>query len=461
MTKRVQRFGLTAAAMSVLTGLQRELIINTDDWSIHVQDGVTAGGKKISTDAANALAYQPKNVELTAIAGLATTGLVTRTAANTYIPRTITGTAAEITVTNGDGVAANPTLSLPAALTFTGKTTTGGSFVTPSITTPTFVTSMKLPFSVDHGGRITLVTGVPYMLSDQTAKTTVFFTPARHNRMIGYNGSDIVAQAFAEVSLALNATDNTANNIYDIWFDMIAGVLGTGPAWTTATAGAGARGTGAGTTEFELFNGIYTNKNAITLRAGGASLGSKPLRTCVLVGSIFMTANGQTGAAFKPAAAGGGNNTIIGIANVLNRVPVGAESRDSTASWVYATNTWRVANAGGTGSGLNNRISWLDPLGQITAKAIYADNVVAAATSGQPQIGVAFNVTTGAPAGRLGGIFNGNASAFAADMVAMDHLINLGFNFAQAMEVSASGSNQFNGVTNAVQVQGLRLELEM
>lgn len=41
---------------------------------------------------------------------------------------TIVGTANEITVTNGDGSAGNPTLSLPAALTFTGKTVTGGTF---------------------------------------------------------------------------------------------------------------------------------------------------------------------------------------------------------------------------------------------------------------------------------------------------------------------------------------------
>jgi hypothetical protein len=44
------------------------------------------------------------------------------------IARTITGTANEITVVNGDGVSGNPTLSLPAALTFTSKTVTGGTF---------------------------------------------------------------------------------------------------------------------------------------------------------------------------------------------------------------------------------------------------------------------------------------------------------------------------------------------
>lgn len=66
--------------------------------------------------------------DLAAVEGLATTGIATRTATDTWTTRTMTGTAAEITVTNGDGVSGNPTFSLPAALTFTGKTVTGGTF---------------------------------------------------------------------------------------------------------------------------------------------------------------------------------------------------------------------------------------------------------------------------------------------------------------------------------------------
>ena len=46
---------------------------------------------------------------------------------------TVTGTANEITVTG----TTTTTLSLPSALTFTGKTVTGGTFASPSLTTPT------------------------------------------------------------------------------------------------------------------------------------------------------------------------------------------------------------------------------------------------------------------------------------------------------------------------------------
>jgi hypothetical protein len=48
-------------------------------------------------------------------------GVVVRTAAGTTTNRTITGTANEISATNGDGVSGNPTLSLPSSLVLTSK----------------------------------------------------------------------------------------------------------------------------------------------------------------------------------------------------------------------------------------------------------------------------------------------------------------------------------------------------
>lgn len=72
--------------------------------------------------------------DLSAVEGLSSTGIATRTATDTWTTRTITGTANEITITNGDGVSGAPILSLPAALTFTGKTVTNGTYSGPVIT---------------------------------------------------------------------------------------------------------------------------------------------------------------------------------------------------------------------------------------------------------------------------------------------------------------------------------------
>jgi hypothetical protein len=86
--------------------------------------------------------------DLAALEGLGSTGIAVRTAADTWAQRTITGTANEITATNGDGVSGNPTLSLPTALTFTGKTITGGTFAGPTVsgsfTAPNLVTNAAL-----------------------------------------------------------------------------------------------------------------------------------------------------------------------------------------------------------------------------------------------------------------------------------------------------------------------------
>lgn len=68
-----------------------------------------------------------------AINGISADGIVTRTAAGTAAARTITGTTGKITVTNGDGVAGDPTITVGAhiaQLTEADQVITGGARVT-------------------------------------------------------------------------------------------------------------------------------------------------------------------------------------------------------------------------------------------------------------------------------------------------------------------------------------------
>ncbi|MER9950208.1 collagen-like protein [Mesorhizobium sp. M0047] len=97
----------------------------TDTTITRVSAGVIAvEGNTVLTAATG----QPLDSTLTALAAYNTNGILTQTAADTFVGRTLTGTAAELTVTNGNGVSGNPTISLPSTLTFTGKTVTGGTF---------------------------------------------------------------------------------------------------------------------------------------------------------------------------------------------------------------------------------------------------------------------------------------------------------------------------------------------
>lgn len=70
--------------------------------------------------------YQASDADLSALAALATTGILARTGSATYSLRTLTAPAAGITVTNGSGVSGNPTLVLANDLAgVEGLATTG------------------------------------------------------------------------------------------------------------------------------------------------------------------------------------------------------------------------------------------------------------------------------------------------------------------------------------------------
>ena len=104
----------------------RTPLAHTQAWSTITSTPTTRSGYGI-TDA------QPLNAGLTALAGLSTTGLFARTGAGTSATRTITGTANQITVTNGDGVAGNPTLSLPQDIATTSSPTFAGATINGNV----------------------------------------------------------------------------------------------------------------------------------------------------------------------------------------------------------------------------------------------------------------------------------------------------------------------------------------
>lgn len=110
--------------------------------------GLTKTGNTLNVGAGTGITINPDDVALTgqalAFHNLAVNGLVARTAADTIVARTLTGVTNRTTVTNGDGVAGNPTVDI--ASTYVGQTslTTLGT-----VTTGTWNAS---PITYAYGG---------------------------------------------------------------------------------------------------------------------------------------------------------------------------------------------------------------------------------------------------------------------------------------------------------------------
>lgn len=86
----------------------------------------TCNGTTCSLDTA----YQPLDSTLTSFAAYNTNGILTQTAADTFTGRTINGTTNRLDVTNGNGVAGNPTLDISSTYVGQASITTLGTITT-------------------------------------------------------------------------------------------------------------------------------------------------------------------------------------------------------------------------------------------------------------------------------------------------------------------------------------------
>jgi hypothetical protein len=300
--------------------------------------------------------------DLAALEGLASTGFATRTAADTWAQRTLTAPAAGLTITNPAGVAGDPTFALAndlAALEALSGTNTiyyrSGVDTWSPVAIGSNITFTGGTLSASGGagssapapqGRATLTSGVAVTTSDVTGATNVYFTPSGGNQVPIYNGTSFVSTTFAELTLALDSTAAHAGYQqsgfnFDLFVINDAGTvrLGTGPSWAAgAVAGSDtARGTGAGSTELQLLNGFWTNKNTITIRFGSASGNtvSVAANQATYVGTIRTTADGVT------------EDSLLKrfVYNAYNQSRRQLLRQEPTASWTWSTASYHQANA--------------------------------------------------------------------------------------------------------------------
>lgn len=170
-------------------------------------------------------------------------------------------------------------------------------------------------------GRLTLESGVPVSSTDQTSKTTVYFTPFNGNCVSLYDGTRWKQYQFSELSLALGTLTSDKN--YDVFLYDNAGTLTLilGPAWSSDTA----RGTGAGTTELETYAGVLVNK--VSIASGPAARAGRYLGT-IRTASTTVTED---------------SDTKRFVWNCYNRVSRGLYNSDSNAH-TYDSGTVREWN---------------------------------------------------------------------------------------------------------------------
>jgi hypothetical protein len=269
-------------------------------------------------------------------------------------------------------------------------------------------------------GYLTPTSGTPVISSDVSAGTSVYYTPFVGNLCPIYNGSVFLPFTFTEKTLTL-AAQHVADTHYDVFAFLDSGVvtIGTGPAWSTNTAGSGARGTGPGTTQLTRVTGLWTNAVSMTARNGSTTYTVAANQGTYLGTILIDGTNGQI-----TCHTSAGQTRRFAIWNAFNRQPITLRVVDSTASWSYTTNTIRQSN-GATG----NVAKALCGLAEESIAAEFSQAIELEAsdanTTADSHIGIGVNSTTtmSGRRGRLKAVFNITSAPKILASISAGHIV--------------------------------------
>lgn len=264
------------------------------------------------------------------LAGLADpggNGMLARTSAGVTTARTITGTANEVAVTNGDGVSGNPTLALPSTVVLSSKT-------------------VRVPNSTTLPG--TCVVGEIYMDTDATSGSRWYLCEAT-NSWVVQGGS-----ATALTAAATSGGDNTVmRSVGDSRAMEGTGCTISDTHQLTCTGGTASLGTTAGITQ--LYEAAANGSNYLSIEAPDAITDTQRLKVPATANTVDQTLR-------FPAPSGGisqaswsnplWRNTGTSLPGTCT-VGESFQKTDATATaqWYLctATNTWTAQGAAGGG----------------------------------------------------------------------------------------------------------------
>jgi hypothetical protein len=261
----------------------------------------------------------------------------------------------------------------------------------------------------EFNARLTLETGVAISTTNQTAKTTLYLTPYRGNKIALYNGVKwMLYEINADVSLSLSGF--TANKNSDIWIYDNGGTLTLERTeWTSNTARA---------TALTLQDGVYVKSGATTRRYVGT------IRTTATTGQCEDSLQNRF------------------VWNYYNRIRRPSQIRDTTG-WTYATAVWRQSRGSTT-----NQINFVVGIVEDTFHCIGVFDCLAG-SGGWIACSWGLNITDNYT-GRYFLSFSTLRGGTFADGVAMP---TLGYNYIASVEIAS-------GVTATINMLNLDVMLK-
>jgi hypothetical protein len=191
-------------------------------------------------------------------------------------------------------------------------------------------------------GRLSLTSGTAITTSDVTGATTMYYALATGRYVPIWNGTKFVMTDIGGELSNINANTavgkagpaavaNNARYYYVVWSDAGTIRLTRSPAWASGTSA----GTGAGTAEIELVQGVLVNKVDIT-NGPLAGYGT-------VVGGARSNGSAQLTDSYLKRW----------VSNIYNAVPRPMRAVEPANSWTYTTASWRQANANA-----DNQVDW-------------------------------------------------------------------------------------------------------
>ncbi len=228
-----------------------------------------------------------------------------------------------------------------------------------------------------------------------TSATTLYYASANGSNIVPiFNGGVFVPRAVTEsqMTLILSSSANLADHLYDVCVYDNAGTpaIGTSVGWTNFGNGTSSRGTGGGSAQAQMVNGVWVNSVAVTVTNNNIGV-SVPAGKCTIVATLLVDAvNGQ--ATFHRTV---GQSRRWAVFNFFNRLPLTLTVADPASAF----NTGNSATPAPQNSSATNSLRFPVGLATPISPVILSQTSTTTTAGGSSTFistsifGIGFNVT--------------------------------------------------------------------